>query len=1090
MKNKKGRKSFKNKFISEINKKNESNLFYNDKNYLSFQQKIHLKIPNIFLMFYFMAILFSKSLSKKNTIYLKKLNNACDMNLRVDKGEQKIFDGSKFSPKVIYNNTEIHPDIYGYYPLPETEESNIILRFDSLPTDCSSIFYGNSDLLSISFENCDLSQVESMSSAFRDCWYLTSIDFTNVNTESLKETDYMFSGCKVLEKLDLSYFNTIHVTDMRNMFEECEKLISINLRNFDTSSVKYMDDMFYECYSLTSLDLKNFDTQKVESSSKMFSDCISLLYLDLSNFQTASNTQMGSMFAGCSSLKSLNIDNFIVHSTITSIEYMFYECNSLISLKLEKFILDGTNVPDFLPRTNEDIKYCFIDSSTSLLMKDNFPALNMTNINCSDICFHENKKIINGTAKCTLNCVDEDNYNLEYNGICYNNCPEGTNQSGNECIVLTSDSQMSPIDISGSQLNTDDSCLLNNNDFSKDNINKIINNIRSDSQMCKFDLFKSFEENKNDILIRDNNKIYQITSLYNQKNKEYNNISSINLGECETKLKEHYSINDDEKLLIFKMDYKDTGYSIPIVEYEVYNLETNQFKLNLSICEDLKITINIPVDIDEDNLFKYNSSSAYYNDKCFPYTSDNNTDIILEDRRKEYIDYKLSLCENNCEYKKYDSNNKKAVCECNIKKKFREEIKIDSNKFLNNFKNIKETINLEVVKCYKLLITKDAIKFNIGNYIMMAIILPEIVLLILFKIKGYKKLLDKINEIKNSKKEVENNNILNENKIIKDNEKPKIKKIIKKKKKKKKKISVDNDIKIYPKEIKNNPPKNDGKESSNRMKINIEDSKKNTSKLFINKENTILNNQKNDIFSNNNNINNIINKPINEYNDYELNSLNYEKALEIDKRTYCQYYSSLIKIKHLIIFTFYTNTDYNSRIIKLSLFIFSFALFLTINALFFTDSTMHKIYENHGIFNFLYQLPKILYSTIISAVINAIVKFLSLSEKNILILKYEKNNVDIISMKIIKILKIKILLFYILILLFLIFFWFYLSCFCAVYSNTQFHLIKDTLISFGLSLIYPFGINLLPGIFRISALSGQNKTKKCLYIISKVIQLF
>ena len=360
-------------------------------------------------------------------------------------------------------------------------------------------------------------------------------------------------------------------------------------------------------------------------------------------------------------------------------------------------------------------------------------------------------------------------------------------------------------------------------------------------------------------------------------------------------------------------------------------------------------------------------------------------------------------------------------------------------------------------------------------------------MIILFKIKVYKNLLDKINEIINSKKEEEINNIKNENKKMKDNEKSKIKKKVKKKKKKKKTLNFDKDIEIYPDKNKNNPPKNERKSIIKRTSIYGDYSKKNTSKSFINKENFIFNNERNDILSNNNKI--INNKPFEEYNDYELNSLNYEKASEIDKRTYCQYYFSLLKIKHLIIFTFYTNTDYNSRIIKLSLFIFSFALFLTINGLFFSDSTMHKIYENYGIFNFIYQLPKILYSTIISSLINTIVKFLSLSEKNILQLKNAKNNVDIISMKIKKILKIKLILFFIFIILFLSFFWFYLSCFCAVYTNTQFHLIKDTLISFGLSLIYPFGINLLPGIFRISALSDQNNKKKYLYIISKIVQI-
>ena len=43
----------------------------------------------------------------------------------------------------------------------------------------------------------------------------------------------------------------------------------------------------------------------------------------------------------------------------------------------------------------------------------------------------------------------------------------------------------------------------------------------------------------------------------------------------------------------------------------------------------------------------------------------------------------------------------------------------------------------------------------------------------------------------------------------------------------------------------------------------------------------------------------INNKKIN-YNDYELNNLSYEEALKLDKRTFFQYYFSLLKKKHLI----------------------------------------------------------------------------------------------------------------------------------------------------------------------------------------------
>ena len=73
--------------------------------------------------------------------------------------------------------------------------------------------------------------------------------------------------------------------------------------------------------------------------------------------------------------------------------------------------------------------------------------------------------------------------------------------------------------------------------------------------------------------------------------------------------------------------------------------------------------------------------------------------------------------------------------------------------------------------------------------------------------------------------------------------------------------------------------------------------------------------------------------------------------------------------------------------------------------------------------------------------------------------------------------------------IFLIFFWFYLSIFCAIYVNTQIHLVKNSLICYILSLVYPLGINLIPGIFRIPALSSPKLKRNYLYNISKILQL-
>ena len=61
--------------------------------------------------------------------------------------------------------------------------------------------------------------------------------------------------------------------------------------------------------------------------------------------------------------------------------------------------------------------------------------------------------------------------------------------------------------------------------------------------------------------------------------------------------------------------------------------------------------------------------------------------------------------------------------------------------------------------------------------------------------------------------------------------------------------------------------------------------------------------------------------------------------------------------------------------------------------------------------------------------------------------------------------------------------------FGAIYKNTQIHLLNDTLIGFLLSMIYPFLIYLIPGIFRIPALNDTKGNKKFLYNISKLIQM-
>ena len=229
-------------------------------------------------------------------------------------------------------------------------------------------------------------------------------------------------------------------------------------------------------------------------------------------------------------------------------------------------------------------------------------------------------------------------------------------------------------------------------------------------------------------------------------------------------------------------------------------------------------------------------------------------------------------------------------------------------------------------------------------------------------------------------------------------------------------------------------------------------------------------------------------KIIMKHNDSELNVLDYKLALIHDHRNYFQYYFSLLKAKHIII-KIISKTDYNSRMIKIYLAVFNFCLCFAVNSLFFNDDTMHKIMEDGGDFNFIYQLPQIIYSAIISFIFENILNFLALSEENVLSIKHEKifRLVPRKAKEIIRVLQIKFLNFFLLSFSLMMVFWYYVSCFCAVYNNTQYHLIKDTLISYGTSMTTPLILNLIPGLFRIPGLKNR---KEFLYLLSKIIQLF
>jgi len=642
----------------------------------------------------------------------------------------------------------------------------------------------------------------------------------------------------------------------------------------------------------------------------------------------------------------------------------------------------------------------------------------------------------------------------------------------------------------------------NNNEIL--NKDEIIKNIKENIINHKIDplLSNVIQGNKEDLSIKEDKVLYQITTTENQNNNTYNNISTIKLGKCEDILRLKYNISSNLPLIIFKIDYYMEGLLIPIIGYEVYD-PINKTKLDLSCCEDSLISYNIPVSIDEDNLFKYNPNSEYYTDECNTYTTKDGTDIILNDRKEDFVENNMSLCENLCDYMGYDKDTKKALCECGIRYKefLLSEIDKQTDLLSNNFTKDDTKSNLGTMKCYEVLFSKEGLLTNIGNYILLLIIAIHTVSTVIFYKCGYYFLENNIKNIIKKKKKLNPNK---SQKKSRNETKNKTKNISPKQKSEKIKLKVKVKVKKKTNKNKANPVKKvKNKKSLVINQVNININNPNNNNINNSKSLSKIKLKDTDIFSptSKKNLNRLrklnkdkkekkSNKSLlwNKYSDLELNLMNYNDALLIDRRTYFQYYFSLLKIKHPIFFTFFSNKDYNTLIIKICLFSLSFAIYYAFNAIFFNYSIIHIIYKDGGSYNLSYLFPLIVYAFLISYYINVIIKYFSLSERNLLELKNEKSikKTNNLVPRVLRCLTIKYISYFALSIIFLSFLWYYISSFGAVFQNSQVYLIKNTFISFSLGLIYPFLIYLLPGIFRRISLRSNNR--KYIYIISNILQ--
>ena len=566
--------------------------------------------------------------------------------------------------------------------------------------------------------------------------------------------------------------------------------------------------------------------------------------------------------------------------------------------------------------------------------------------------------------------------------------------------------------------------------------------------------------------------------VYEYDNYTFNYSSSIDLKDCESIIKKKYNLNEEDSLIIYLVTIDMLPHQVTNqIEYMVFI--PNGTKVDLNICKDSNIIVSSYVnlsrtDVDIEQMYYlaskkfdiFNSSDPFYTDICVHFTAKNSIlDVTLEDRRKFYVGVKF--CEENCSYAGFDIDTNYVKCSCPVKTKSTVEEKVFKENTIDEKFNVTYGVsNFKYLKCIKAFDLYIFI-YNIGLYFGLA----NVILVINYAYKFYKLGFDVLPKLIQNFKLIRQFNKQYDFRISRFN-------------RKNKNYNINENISSN-RNFMNNPPK---------KTIEDEEEEEKKEKSFNTKQIKNFEKDSSNISEENNSkINEKIKKYYKfnknktfKYSNEELNEMNFDDSIKNDNRKFSEIYYSFLKYSQLFIFTFFNHSDYNLDLLKKQLFFFTFLNHLIFNIIFFNDNDVAYIYKHKK--NFLsHFFSKIIYTFLICGLITFVLKFLCLTGrivKKLANLKNEekfKENIKIYKIIII----IKTILFQIICVFFTIFSWYYITVFFVIYRYSQIIIIELFLISFLLTMSYPFILCLIGALLRIFSLSHE---LKIIFYISKIFQ--
>ena len=214
-----------------------------------------------------------------------------------------------------------------------------------------------------------------------------------------------------------------------------------------------------------------------------------------------------------------------------------------------------------------------------------------------------------------------------------------------------------------------------------------------------------------------------------------------------------------------------------------------------------------------------------------------------------------------------------------------------------------------------------------------------------------------------------------------------------------------------------------------------------------------------------------------EYDEDDLNEMDFDEAIIFDRRGFWELVWMEIKERQLIINTFFVKERLKPFSIKLIVFIFSITCYFVINGFLYDTKYVSKKLKRTTksvYFFFVDSIKRIIYSSLVGALVNVLVGLLFRSDKTLrkAQVKYKDNRILLNGevVRIFKNMKIINLIFTIVNFVLMIAVWIYLFCFCGVYRNCQLDWVESACIIIAVMQLLPVLISLLLSLLRIIGL--------------------